>query len=327
MSSAEDKVSRKKANKLDDGRTIWAHEGVSDIPVRQRYSTPLLISFKDSSGFKTSSRKALGVLWLRDLVDNEEGQVEIALWHAKHGNYSRLKLNYVPPDGNLEYWDSDKEKIERVGSIFLNIIFRPGLSERHHKLFGAAGAERRGALEEYNREQAAGMREHVGEMDERIPENHQARESHDTEMADGVNRTPPEMDKTLTGGPLNTSGGDSAAIEQEDEVEDTNTGIAARDAQEESPPDSDGNQSSDSDVDAREERHISDGHSGSKGPIAKFKDWKQHEKELHRDHRGVMQAKPARTAQWVKDNVEEGAHAIKDRFKLHSREPDVETEV
>ena len=64
-----------------------------------------------------------------------------------------------------------------------------------------------------------------------------------------------------------------------------------------------------------------------KGVKDKFREWRQHEKELHKDHRGIMQAKPMRTAKWVLDNVEDRIHSAKDRFKMKSREPDVETEV
>ena len=48
---------------------------------------------------------------------------------------------------------------------------------------------------------------------------------------------------------------------------------------------------------------------------------------MHRDHRGIMQAKPVRTAEWLVDSVEDGAHAVKDRFRMKARQPDVETEV
>ena len=93
-SEAEDKVSRKQAEKQEDGLIVWSQDGAA-IPVRQRYGSALLVSFRETSEFKKSGRKALGVLWLRDLVDSEEGKVEIALWRAQHGDYSRLKLNYV----------------------------------------------------------------------------------------------------------------------------------------------------------------------------------------------------------------------------------------
>ena len=40
-----------------------------------------------------------------------------------------------------------------------------------------------------------------------------------------------------------------------------------------------------------------------------------------------MQAKPVRTAVWMKDKVEAGVHSVKDRFSMEAQQPDVETEV
>ncbi|PCH37535.1 hypothetical protein WOLCODRAFT_128544, partial [Wolfiporia cocos MD-104 SS10] len=320
------KVSRKKAERLDDGGITWSAKEASNIPVRQRYGTSLLISFKYASAFKTSARRALAVLWLRDLVDHEEGQVEVALWRAKHGDYSRLKLNYVPPDGDLSYWDSDKEKVEKIGTVQLDVVFRPGISACHHKLMGGAGAKKRGAWDEYDRQKAAGMRENVGNMDEQTPENHHAGESRDTKVADGHDAGPVVMDRTMTGGPVNSSSGDAAAEGEEAAVEGTNTIVSTEEVEDEQ---SHGHLREHGSNSHEEDDSSDEGTSDNekKGPVEKLREWKQHEKELHRDHRGVMQFKPGRTAQWVKDNVEEGAHAVKHRFKMHSRQPDVETEV
>jgi len=56
-------------------------------------------------------------------------------------------------------------------------------------------------------------------------------------------------------------------------------------------------------------------------------DFKEHQEELHRQHRGVMQMKPARTAEWMRDNVKIGAEKLKGKFDLDARNPTVETEV
>lgn len=313
----EEKESRKNAEKREGGRIVWSHDEISRIPVRQRYGTALLVSFRDTVGFKSSRRKALAVLWLRDLVDHEEGPVEIALWRAKHDDYSRLKLKYVPPNGSLEYWDSDREKVERIGSVFLDLVFRPGISERHHELFSGAGARKRGAWDEYDRQQAAGMREDVGTMDDQMPADHQPKESHETQLADGNDQVTPHMDKTMTDGPVNTAGGDSSSINDEDAAERTNTIVPTDDVVDEQ---------QDHGYQGEAAEGGSETEKGS-GPMAKFRGWREHEKELHRDHRGLMQVKPVRTAVWMKENVGEGVHAVADRFKLHSRQPDVETEV
>ncbi|EED79792.1 predicted protein [Postia placenta Mad-698-R] len=318
-----EKVSRKIAEKRDDGWTVWVHDDVSALPVRQRYGTALLVSFRDTAGFKSSSCKALGVLWLRDLVDSDEGTVEIALWQAKHGDYSRLKLNYVPPDGNLDYWDTDKGNVERIGSIFLDIMFRPGVSERHKEMLSGAGAKKRAMWDAYDRQKAAGMRDEVGIEDERTSSNAETRRGQDLEVADNTDTGASQQDRTMTDGPLNTTGGDSTSANQENATEGTNTVVSTGDIDDER---KDGAGARGIADESHDDADSSDDNK-AKGPITKLKDWRQHERELHRDHRGIMQVKPARTAQWMKDNVEEGVHAVKDRFKMHSRQPDVETEV
>ena len=64
-------------------------------------------------------------------------------------------------------------------------------------------------------------------------------------------------------------------------------------------------------IDNLDQESRSDHGSDGLGLISRLRDWKQHEKELHRDHRGVMQAKPARTAQWIKAGAEEKIHEAK----------------
>ncbi|KAI0922964.1 hypothetical protein AcV5_009819 [Taiwanofungus camphoratus] len=311
---AKGKVSRKSAARRDEGTVVWSHESMSGIPVRQRYSSALLLSFKDPQGFKNSGRRALGVLWLRDLVDHEQGRVEIALWRAKHGDYTRLKLNYVPPDGNLEHWDSDKEKVERIGSIFLDIAFRPGISECHHKMLGGAGAKKRSTWDAFERQKAAGMRDLVGRINGQTPCDHEAEGGCDTQAADGHQQCAPREDSVS---------GDSATVEENTAKQGSNTMLSTGAVEDEQK----GYDNSPEDAKDQDEGGDEDVGDGKKNFVAKFKDWKEHEKELHRDHRGIMQAKPARTAQWMKDNVEGGVHAVGSRFKMKSRQPGVETEV
>ncbi|KAI0822359.1 hypothetical protein BC628DRAFT_1364753 [Trametes gibbosa] len=306
---AQSRVARKAAEQQGD-RIVWAHDGSTKLPVRQRYAASLLISFRDKSGIKSSGRKALAVLWLRDLVDRAEGPVQAALWRAKDGDYSRLKLNYVPPDGDLAYWDSDREQVERVGTVSLTLAFWPGISEKHHEMLGGAGPKKRAAWDEFDRQHAAGFRDAVGEMDV---------QSRKTEERDGE-----QQGRTRTVKPVNMLEGDDA--QQVEEVHDTNTMVSADSVEVQSDAIAESRKGCEEDSTSEES---SDGDSGRKrtGVIGKIKDWRQHEKELHRDHRGIMQAKPARTAEWMKDNVEQGAYAIKERFKMKARSPDLETEV
>ena len=66
---------------------------------------------------------------------------------------------------------------------------------------------------------------------------------------------------------------------------------------------------------------------GKRGPLAQLKDYKEHRGELHRQHRGLMQWKGARTAHWMKTKVLHGKEHVRDGLKLSGRDPGIETEV
>ncbi|KAI0753253.1 hypothetical protein C8Q80DRAFT_1229046 [Daedaleopsis nitida] len=316
---AEEKVSRKTAEKRDN-MVVWAPNSPTKLPVRQRYAAALLISFRDTSGFKTSGRSALGVLWLRDIVDRADGPIEVSLWRAKDGDYSRLKLNYVPPDGDLGYWDSDKEHVERIGTVTLEAAFWPGIAREHYEMLNGRGARTRGSWDEYDRQEKAGFRDAVGAQAVQPPQDHQAQESHETQERDRGRASHGGADETMTEGPVDTQKGNDAAAGEDADGHGTNTVVSADSVEVEEGADTESEGEG-------EGGHESSGSGEKQGFVGKVKNWRKHEKELHRDHRGIMQAKPVRTAEWIKDNIEDSAHAIKDRFKMKGRHPDVETEV
>ena len=120
------------------------------MPVRTRYGSAFLMSFKEASaaaGLTRTGRNAMAVLWLRDIADNDEQTIEIPLWHVTDGDYSRLKMNYSSPDGNLDGWDNDKEKekVNRVGSVWVRVVFVPGIGEGHRETMNGGGSKRREA--------------------------------------------------------------------------------------------------------------------------------------------------------------------------------------
>ena len=84
---------------------------------------------------------------------------------------------------------------------------------------------------------------------------------------------------------------------------------------------------SDSDSDSSEE-DIPDGSSGNQqGPIDQIRDYKKHDKGLHRRHRGIMQWKIPRTAKWVKGKFNKMEDNISQVFDHSSKQPGIETEV
>ncbi|KAL4247548.1 hypothetical protein ABKN59_007359 [Abortiporus biennis] len=331
-SSSEEKIARKHTRTDPDGSIVWDSEDNKELPIRQRYGSALLVSFKDSSAFKSSRRKASGVFWLRDLVDSVHGQIEIPLWRAKNGDYSRLKLNYVSPDGDLKYWDSDKENVERIGSVILGLSFEPGISDKHKSMMSSSGPKQREAWEAFQREKDGGLRDTVGHMQERDDGAESKKPNHEKVTGSSAEEQTEEARKksegqTMSPGPLNAINGDGNAAEDDSKLlYGSNTVVSPDEA---SSVLSDGIQSND--ANGKEDGSSdSDEVSVTKkrsGLVDKFKEWKHHEKELHRDHRGIKQLKPARTADWIKDNIEESAHAVKERFSMKSRKPDIETEV
>ncbi|KAI1792363.1 hypothetical protein LXA43DRAFT_972528 [Ganoderma leucocontextum] len=339
----EEKISYKTIDRCPDSSTrtlVWTPNSGTKLPVRQRYAAALLVSFRDKSAFKSSAgRKALAVLWLRDVVDRAEGApVECALWRAGGGDYSRLKSSYVPPDGDLSYWvsDSDREKVDCVGRVRLDLSFWPGIAEKHYEMLDGHGARKRSSRDEYDRQKTGGLREKVGEMSvqTRAPlGGHRSMENQDMAEGEDHGQDPREQmtDTTRTGGSANVFESDSQDVLKVTEDHGVDTTVSPREVQVEgrdSEADAHGTTTSDgqdghhSNVDEEGGETVS-----KRSLIGRAKDWRQHEKELHRDHRGVMQAKPMRTAEWIKDSVKDGVHTAKDRFKMKARHPDVETEV
>ena len=330
---SQDKVSRKAARPHDDGTIVWTHKDPTRLPVNQRYAAALLISLRNASGFKSTGRKAFGVLWLRDIMDRAPGEIALALWRARDGDYSRMKLNYAPPDGDLSSWDADAENYERLGALKLDCEFIPGLSDAHMDMNEGRGARKRGSWDEYDRQKSVGFRDAVGLADSETMAEHRAQEHLEAEQQDDedVAQHHPDIRKETTDTPAPTPRStdnsntivspDSAVITES--PEGSSGSLASRrpacsDEHDQQRPD-DGDHDGDG-ARAGEKQHTD-------GLIGKVKEWRAHERELHRDHRGIMQAKPARTAEWIVDNIEDGAHAVKDRFKMKARQPDVETEV
>ncbi|GJE98733.1 C2 domain-containing protein [Phanerochaete sordida] len=343
-SGTEEKVSRKNAQVHDDGSVSWASDdtNLTRIPVRTRYGTALLLSFKDSAplvGARSAGRKALAVLWLRDIADNDARALELPLWNARDGDYSRLKLNYSPPDGDLRAWDADAAEVRRVGTVRVALVFRPGIADVHRTLLDGGGATRKEAWEAFTREHEGGLREHVGEPgedrrnEERRPEELAKRRgssdaetqgadsdwthaAHEGEGGEGEDRSAGGE----TGGKPGSEGRAEDASRPEINTMLSSEAVENAEVGEEPECDEGGEEGEDGEVGDDEGEH-------KKGVKDKLREWRQHEKDLHKDHRGIMQLKPARTAEWVKDNVGESMHHVKDRFAMKTRKPGVETEV
>jgi hypothetical protein len=103
-----------------DGHVVWKtkKDAALRLPVRKRYSSPLVVEFRKDSALKDRS-PAFCVLWLKDIPDNEEATVRLAVWK---GDLERAENNVLESCG------------EKVGEIELTFTFWSGLSDYHSGL-------------------------------------------------------------------------------------------------------------------------------------------------------------------------------------------------
>ncbi|KAJ3549406.1 hypothetical protein NM688_g5177 [Phlebia brevispora] len=326
-SGADEKVSSEAAHRKEDGSVMWGVQDsdIVDLPVRARYGSALIMSFRDLSSFglKHTARKALAVLWLRDLVDNHEDTVQVPLWHVSDGDYSRLKMNYSPPDGDLEGWAQERERMHRAGSAFVHVVFRPGISGMHHDTMRERGAKKREAWEVFTREQEGGLRDSVGEISVDQNGTHSDAENRDTDKND---RARLQEASTSMSPPVDAAKQTPSQTDDTHREESDNTLVSPRSTERIEHGDSGTDDNPDNAKELDGSRSGQDGEEKT-GMIGKFKNWRRQEKELHREHKGIMQMKPARTAEWIKDSLEEGIHDAKHRFSMKGQKPGVETEV
>lgn len=130
------------------------------LPVQKRYHSCLLIDIR-KKGMVHHSTMAMGVIWLRDLVDHKGDElVETTLWET--GNYEDLKQNYTKPDRN-----SIRQSHKPVGHVTVRVRFLPGISDSHEKEMKETEEKQR-SWEEYSALKRAGLRERIG-RDDKLP--------------------------------------------------------------------------------------------------------------------------------------------------------------
>jgi len=103
-----------------DGHVVWKTKKnrALRLPVRKRYASPLIVEFRKDSALQVRT-PAFCVLWLKDIPDNGEVTVRLAIWK---GDLERAENNVLEECG------------EKVGEIELTLTFWAGLSEYHSGL-------------------------------------------------------------------------------------------------------------------------------------------------------------------------------------------------
>jgi len=312
------------------------------LPVRHRYRSPIFMEFQ--SGGRRSP-DAFAALWLLELVDGEEHDFDLPLFRVD--NSVRLSQNYITQENYKEIPDLD---IEEIGRVRFRGRFSPGTDSDHIKFVSdndsretieaweacyAEGIRKQEVLTEVppiiqklHDESLTQGRDVLAQADEKQKQKWLAKDG--TDWTGAFGKDPTEL-MARKGGP----GQDSEEYDDFEEEESYNSDDGDDDSPDLGLQDADhddGSRTSDATTGDQQSMgsQRTDGTDSSKkshGPISALKDYRGRSRDLHRKHRGLMQWRPMRNAQFAKDEAKYAFRKIKTLGALDGRQPDVETEV
>lgn len=321
----------------EDGRKLR-------LPVRHRYSSPIFVEFHTSGHRKAD---AFASLWLLELVDGEEQDFNIPIF--KCDNSVRLAQSYITQDNYKEIPDT---KIEEVGHLHFKGRFSAGTDTDHIKF--VSDNDSRETIESWEACYGEGVRQQ--EVHVEVPP--LVQKLHDKSLTHGrdvlAQADEQDKDRWLTKDGTDWSGAfgqdpkelmarrnnhqeDSEEYDNFDgdedgdaDSDDDDPDLGIQDAGSDASAGDYGTEGGrrSTDTQATSASDASDGSSsGSKNPYKAYKDYKERSRDLHRKHRGLMQWRPLRNMQFVKDEAKFAARKVKKLTALDGRQPDVETEV
>ncbi|EPY49932.1 C2 domain-containing protein [Schizosaccharomyces cryophilus OY26] len=323
------------------------------MPLKNRYSTPLVFEFRNHLRRKSN---VFAILWLVDLVDNEETTVRIPIFFsAKPAHVLQNMININDPD---KY-----SKLEIIGYLTTTLSFQRGLGVAHERLISSdddsatfetyMSLRSQGARKGYVKDMSNPLYDNLPCHEDEHPasrvstmetadenteneseENPNLLAPSNSNQANGVEQTVTlennEFNSQTTDGPTRDLNPDEKIFEREfislgqaasqnnNHTQSLNQSNVARQSKKE-------NKRGSQVIDDQDAETLSSEISGDE----------QERKLLHRDdnelerrmHRGIYNYKAVRTGNWVKDGAKMRWRSLKKRFSLNGREPDVETEI
>jgi hypothetical protein len=292
----------------DNGQWIPKHGKKSIfLACRNRYAMPLIIEFRKSSAVKDST-PAFGTFWLKDIADDEEKTTSIKVW--KGGKESLKKATTCADYAGLE------ENEQPLGEIELTLCFWRGLSG-YHKSYASKGKndDMKNVMEVLDT-----VNDEVEDDGDEGSESDDSDNSEDSENDDSGTTKSPRKKTT-----------DHFATPKKLKKLNSHTNDVSSDS--DSSPGATRHSSTKNPIKkARSKaKDLMDSHNksddGSRGAVGQIKDYKDHRKQLHRKHRGIMQWKAARTADWALDKVRHRKRNVSGAFEHKGKGNGVETEV
>ena len=333
-------ISRSQCNPLDEGDGVYwslseAKQSVK-LPVKFRYRSPVVFEFHIPN---KRGAVAYAQIWLHHLVDNEPTNINIPIWTTSNGN--RLTQNYVTEENLKAKQVPGLEDLQEVGRLQFRCRFSAGTDESHAVF--VTDNDSRETHETWEACFAEGVRERT--VSPVIPEKiGVAHEQSLTEGRDILEQADPtEKEKWLSKDGMDWSGAfghdpkaymDSTGRKRAEPGVDQPVHDPVDPSFEDENLDDYGSDSSSEDLgvqDATNTDHAGQmtGHGiGSDDGSSKTSGSKANKKTEQRKHRGLMQWKPMRNAQFTKDQAKFALGRVKKRMTggLEGRTPDVETE-
>ncbi|KAL2427342.1 Meiotically up-regulated protein 190 [Exophiala dermatitidis] len=329
---------RAKLSSSGDGKVEWRPKSDREsvfLAVRKRYSSALIVEFRKST-IGPDSTPAMAVLWLKDIPDEEERTVSLEVWKGGKERAHRMTTSYG--------YHGMEEGERPLGEIELTLKFWRGLSG-YHKTYANKGKH----TDMKNVMEVLDTANDQGQMDE----------DDDGYISDQSSSNPDTDSDSDTSSDTHTAASASASGSVQPPTENKEKKSKMRSIRQKKLRTHVNDDSSNSDSDAGEASSPKskldptqlaqkplekakdvaaavldvDGHNdpndGSRGLRAQVRDYKDHRRELHRKHRGVMQWKGARTLDWMAEKVRRGKGRVGQVFEHgeDKKSGDVETEV
>lgn len=260
--------------KMQSNNNEWrsSNDESGFLACRKRYAMPLIIEFRTSS-LGRDSTPAFAVFWLKDIPDEEEQAITMQVWSGGKENLKRATT--------CSGYHSLEKGEQPLGEIEVTMKFRRGLSGYHKRY---AQKERS---------------EHMRNVMEALDTVNDEIKTDDEAMGDGYD----DPSDSSSDDDQNQNRHPHGQIAKRPSA--TNKKLATHTNQ-------DGSSSDDDDASSTKNPFkkikkvaidVVTGHNdeddGERGVVGQIRDYKDHHRQLHRKHRGVMQWRVARTGDWA----------------------------
>ncbi|KAI0403337.1 hypothetical protein F4802DRAFT_571781 [Xylaria palmicola] len=296
--------------KLYPSEGVWKGTGKrgSDelfMAVRKRYSSAMVIEFR-ASKVGPDKTSAFAVLWLHELRDEEDEIKCVKVWKGNKESFERAKTCYE--------FDGSGEKEELLGEIEIPVRLWRGLSG-YHKSFAAKSK---------NKDMRNVMECLDTITDEGLGGGDDGSDSEDHSTIDTDDRSDEEIRRRKLNMHTNDDSTPSSSDDEGAGGSASSSSLSLSKVKNIFRNPVDGVTAAATTVLAPGHNDAEDGERGLRGQM---RDYKDHHKQLHRKHRGVMQWRAAREVNHIGGKLTRLKGNISGIFHHEEKDGGVETEV